>query len=135
MTYFWLNQPSGLITFGHYTYFKQMLTSTKTSLQRAKRQDITYVGAALRRRPLQLSLLLDKGLVFSPTGLDLTTLYPRMFQKSNQQKTQQVQTRMIVHPMMTAGQKQFSPCPTLERAATVDSTEVVNSSRNLRASR
>ena len=37
--------------------------------------------------------------------------------------------------MMIAGQKQLNPCPTLERAATVDSTEVVNSSRNLRASR
>ena len=81
ITYFWLNQPSGLATFGYDTYFKQMLRSTKTSLPRAKRQDITDVRAAPRRRPLQLSLLLDKGLVFSPTDLDLTTLYPPTFQK------------------------------------------------------
>ena len=32
-------------------------------------------------------------------------------------------------------QKQLSPCQALERAATMDSTEVVNSSTNLRASR
>ena len=95
-TYFWLKQSSSLTTFGHDTYFKQMMTSMKTSLRRAKRQDITYVRAAPRRRPLQLSLLLDKGLVFRPTGLDLTTFYPPTFQKSIQQKTQRVQRRMIV---------------------------------------
>ena len=42
---------------GHDTYFKPMLTSTETSLRRTKRQDINYVRAAPRRRPLQLSLL------------------------------------------------------------------------------
>ena len=37
--------------------------------------------------------------------------------------------------MMIAGQKQLNPCPIWERAATVDSTEFLNYSRNLRASR
>ena len=37
-------------------------------------------------------------------------------------------------PMMIAGQKQLNHGPILERAATVDSTEFVNSSRNIRAS-
>ena len=31
---------------GHDTYFEQMLASTETSTPTAKRQDITYVGAA-----------------------------------------------------------------------------------------
>ena len=38
-------------------------------------------------------------------------------------------------PMMIAGQKQLKPCPIFERAATVESTEVVNCSKKLRASR
>ena len=38
-------------------------------------------------------------------------------------------------PMTMAGQKQLNPCPILERAATVDSTEFVNSSKKFRASR
>ena len=37
--------------------------------------------------------------------------------------------------MMIAGQKQPNLCPIFERAATVDRTKVVISSKNLRASR
>ena len=61
---------------GRDTYFKQMLPSTETSLRTAERQDITYVRAAPRRRPLQLSLLLNEGLVLRPATLDLTALHP-----------------------------------------------------------
>ena len=73
-----------------------MLTSMKTSLREAKGQDITYVRVAPRRKPLRQSLLLDKGLVFNPRGLDLTALHPPTFQKPIQQQTQQMQRRMIV---------------------------------------
>ena len=73
-----------------------MLTSTETSLRGAKRQDITYVRAAPRRRPLQLSLLLNEGLIFRPASLDLTALDPSTIQKTIEQKTQQTQWRMIV---------------------------------------
>ena len=73
-----------------------MLTSTETSLRGRKRQDFTYVRAAPRRRPLQLSFLLNKGLVFRPASLDLTALDPSMIQKTIEQKTQQMQWRMIV---------------------------------------
>ena len=96
MTYFSLNQPSSLTTFGYDTHFNEMLTSTKTSLRRGKRQDITYVRAAPRRTPLQLSLLLNEGLVFRPRGLYLTALHPPTFHKPIQQQTQQMQRRMIV---------------------------------------
>ena len=81
---------------GHDTYFKQMLRSTETSLRGAKRQDITYVRAAPRWRLLQLSLLLNKGLVFRPASLDLTVLDPPRIQKTIEKKTQQIQCRMIV---------------------------------------
>ena len=79
---------------GHNTYNKQMLASTKTSLQGAKRQDVTYVRAAPRWRPFQLSLLLDKGLVLRPTCLNFSALDPPPFLKSIQQKTKQMQRRV-----------------------------------------
>ena len=81
---------------GHDTYFKQMLTRTETSLQTAERQDITYVRAAPRWRPLQLSLLLDERLVFRPASLDLTALDPSALQKTIEQLTQQMQWCMVI---------------------------------------
>ena len=112
-----------------------MLASTITSLRRAKPQDINNVRAVLRRRPLQLLLLLDKGLVFSPTGLNLTSFDPPSFQKPIHQRSSRCSGLWSSPPMMIAGQKQLNPCPIMEQAATVDSTELVNSSRSLRASR
>ena len=75
-----------------------MLTSTKTSLWRAKRQEITYVRAAPRRRQLQLSLLLKEGLIFSPASLDLTVPDPSTIQTTIYQKTPQMQWRIVVSP-------------------------------------
>ena len=43
-----------------------------------------------------------------------------------------MQWRAVDPSMMMAGQEQLNPCPILERAATVDSTELVNSPKNLR---
>ena len=51
MTYFWLNQSSGLTTFGHDTFVKQMLTTTKTSLQRAQRQALAQRTGIQPDRP------------------------------------------------------------------------------------
>ena len=73
-----------------------MLASTETSLRGTEQQDITYVRAAPRPRPLRLSLLLNKGLVFRPASLDLTDLDPSMIHKTIEQKTKQMQWRMIV---------------------------------------
>ena len=75
-----------------------MLTSTETNLRGTKRQDITYVREAPRRRPLQLSLLLNEGLVFRPASLDLNVLDPSTIQKTIEQKIQEMQWRMIVTP-------------------------------------
>ena len=81
---------------GHDTYYKQMLVSTKTSPQRAKRQEVTYVRAAPRWKPIRLSLLLNQGLVFSPTSLNIIAFDPPPFQKPIQQKTKQMQRRVVV---------------------------------------
>ena len=82
---------------GHDTYFKQMLASTNTRLQRAKLRYVTYVRAAPRWKPLQLSFLLDKRLVLSPTNLNLTVPDPLPFQEPIQKKIKQMQRRMVVH--------------------------------------
>ena len=112
-----------------------MLTSTETSLRGTKRQDITYVRAALRRRPLQLSLLLNKGLVFNrQASISLTLTHP-WSKRPSSRRLSRCSGAWYSPPMMIAGQKQLNPCPIFERATTVDNTEVVNSSKNLRASR
>ena len=69
---------------GYDTYFIQVLTSAKTSLSRTERQDVTYVRAAPRGRPLQLPLFLNKGLVLSPARLNLAPLGPALLQQSIQ---------------------------------------------------
>ena len=73
-----------------------MLPGTETSLRTAERQDITYIRAAPRRRPLQLSLLLNEGLVLGPASLDLAALHPSTLQKTIEQETQHMQGRMFV---------------------------------------
>ena len=47
-TYLRLQQSQGSTIFGNDTYFKRMLASTKTSLRRAKQQNVTYVRAVPR---------------------------------------------------------------------------------------
>ena len=73
-----------------------MVASTVTSLQNAKQQDVIYVTAVHRWRPLQLSLLFDKRLVFSPTSLNLSATDPPPFQKSVEQKNKQMKRRVVV---------------------------------------
>ena len=67
-------------------------------------------------------------------SISLPFFHPRSKSPSNKRPSR-CRGAWLSPPMMITGQKQLSPCPTLEGAATVDSTEVVNSSRNLRASR
>ena len=89
-------QQSEVFTFWSRYIFKQMLARMKTSLQKAKRQDVNYVRAPLCSRLLQLLLLFDKGLVFSPISLNLTFFDPPPFQKPIQQKTKKMQRRVVV---------------------------------------
>ena len=67
-------------------------------------------------------------------SISLPFIHPRSKSPSNNRPSR-CRGAWLSPPMIIAGQKQLSPHPTLERAATVDSTEVVNSSRNPRASR
>ena len=110
-----------------------MLKSTETSLRGTKRQDITYVKAAPRRRPLELSLLLNEGLVFRQASLNLIALHPSTIQETIEQKTQQMQWRMIVSSDDDRRAETAQALSNLRRGS--HSQEIVNSSKNLRASR
>ena len=46
---------------GQDTYFKQMMASTETNLQRTKRQDVTYVRVGPLERPLRCGCSSTKG--------------------------------------------------------------------------
>ena len=80
----------------HDTYFKLVLMSAETSLHGAKRPDVSYVGVAPRWRPFQLSLLLYKGVVLSPTSLSPAASDPPIFQKPIEQHARQMKRRMVV---------------------------------------
>ena len=64
----------------------------------------------------------------------LPLIHPRSKNPSNKRPSR-CTGAWLSPPMTIAGGKQLNPCPILERAATVDSTEFVNSFRNLQASR
>ena len=83
----------------------------------------------------QLSLLLDKELVLSSKSFNLAVFDPPAFQKSIKRKTRQMERHVIIPANDGCTAKKLNPCPTLERVATVENTEFVNSSRILRASR
>ena len=70
---------------GYDTYFIQVPTSAETSLCRKEWQDVTYVRAAPRGRPLQLPLFLHKRLVLSPTRLNFAPLGPTLLQQPIQE--------------------------------------------------
>ena len=76
--------------FGYDTYFIQVPTSAKTSLRRTEWQDVTYVRAAPRGRPLQLPLHLHKWLVRSPARLNLATFGPTLLQQPIQEFVQEL---------------------------------------------
>ena len=71
--------------FGYNTYFIQVPTSAKTKLCRTEWQDVTYVRAAPRGRPLQLPLFLHRGLVLSPARLNHATLGPTLLKQPIQE--------------------------------------------------
>ena len=81
---------------GYHTYFIQVPTSAKTSLSRTERQDVTYVRAAPRGRPLQLPLFLHKGLVLSPTRLNFAPPGSTLLQQPIQELDEELQRSNIV---------------------------------------
>ena len=66
-------------------------------------------------------------------SISLLLTHPRTESPSNKRPSR-CSGAGLFPPMTIAGQKQLNPCPIMERAATVDSTDFVNSPRNLRAS-
>ena len=81
---------------GDNTYFIQVPTSSKSSLYRTNWQDVTYVRAAPRGRPLQLPLFLHKGLVLSPARLNLAPLGPTLLQQPIQEFVAKLERSNIV---------------------------------------
>ena len=67
-------------------------------------------------------------------SISLPLIHPRSRSPSNRRPSRCSGARSSL-PMMIAGQKQLNPSPILERAATAESSEFVNSSKNLRRSR
>ena len=70
--------------------------SAKTSLCRTKRQDVTFVRAALRGRPLQLPLFLHKGLVLSPARLNFAPPGPTLLQKLIQELFKKLERNDVI---------------------------------------
>ena len=127
------NQNNMLI--GYNTYFVEVLASTETNLCGTKRQDFTYIRAALRGRPLQLLLFLHKRLVFRPAHFKF---YPsgQPFCKSPFNSLLNSWKGATSSPPTTiAGQNQLKPCPITDLKATVDRTQITNSSTKRQASR
>ena len=78
---------------GHDTYFKQMLTSTETTCEEQNDRTSPMSGRLLVE---DRSSFLNERLVFRPASLDLTALDLSTTEKTIEQKTQQMQWRMIV---------------------------------------
>ena len=120
---------------GYDTYFIQVPTNAKTSLSRTERQDVTYVRAAPRGRPLQLPLFSNKGLVLSPARLNLAPLVQPFSSNPSKSLLKSCNGETSSPPTTIAGQKQLNPYPMTGRAATVERTQFKKSSRNQHASR
>ena len=73
-----------------------MPTSAKTGLCRKKWQDVTYVRAAPRGRPLQLPLFLHKGLVLSPARLKFAPPGPTLLQKTIQELVKKLERSHVI---------------------------------------
>ena len=119
----------------HNKNLKQMLASTETSLQRAKRQDVTYVRAARCRRTFPLPLLLAKDWYSARQASILLILIHPLSRSPSSSKLSRRSRAFSSPPMTIAGQKQLFPRPILDRAVTVEITEFVTSCRYCRAFR
>ena len=68
-----------------------------------------------------------------PASISLPLTHP-ISRSPSRSKPNRWKGAWLSPPVMIAGQKQLIPCPMLDRAATFDSAEFVNSSRNFRVS-
>ena len=135
MTYFWLNQPSGLTTFGHVHSLNRCWRARKPACEEQNDRISPMSGRLLveDRSSCRCSWTKD-WCSARQASISINFIHPRSKGPSSNRPSR-CRGAWLFPPLLIAGQKQLSPCPTLERAATVDSTEVLNSSRNLRASR
>ena len=81
---------------GRDTYFIQVPTSAETSLCRTEWQEVTYVRADPRGRPLQLPLFLHKGLVLGLARLNFAPLGPTLLQKAIQELVKKMERSDVI---------------------------------------
>ena len=81
---------------GHDTYFIQVPTNAKTSLCKAERQDVNYIRAPARGRPLQLPLFLHEGLLLSAARLNFAPLGPTPLQKPIQELVKKLERNDVI---------------------------------------
>ena len=81
-----------------------------------------------------LSLLVDGRVELSHCRFNFGPLNSTKFKQTIQQLPKEVESRIFVAPMTISGQKQLSPCPIGERAATVGRMVLTRSSRKRRQS-
>ena len=120
---------------GYDTFFIQVPTRAKTSLSRTERQDVTYVRATPRGRPLQLPLFCTKDWYSAQHASTLLPFVQLFSSSPSKSLLKSCKGATSSPPTTIAGQKQLKPCPMTERAATVDRTQLTKSSRNRPASR
>ena len=132
--YFRLHQSQISAIFGHDTYFEQKVArenqpaKSKTT-GRHPRQGESSLNSTSCRWSRRKDCYSSR-----QTSISLPLIHPRSKSPSHR-RSSWYSGAWSSPPMMIAVQKQLKPWPILERAATVDNTELVNYSRNLRASR
>ena len=120
---------------GYDENFIQVPTSARTSVSKTKRQDVTYVRAAPRGRPLQLLLFLAKDW-YSALNASFSLPLVQLFLSSpSKSLLKSCKGATSSPPITIAGQKHLKPCPMTERAATVERTQITKTSGNREASR
>ena len=93
------------------TYFVQVPTSAETSLSGTERQDVTYLWAAPRGRPLQLPLFSNKRLVLSPARFYLAPPDPASPQQPIHKLIEKLQRSNVVLTNHNCRAKTAQPLP------------------------
>ena len=114
------------------TYLVQMATSPKLWGQGG--QDVPYIRATPHGGAIKLPLVPHKRLIVSLAGLHSWVTDPTQLHEAIYELAEHVKMVIVIDPTTILGQKQLSPCPTSDRAATVDSTVLFSSSKNFGAS-
>ena len=107
-----------MISKDHNTNFVQIPPKTETRLAAECKNAVDWHTRSITTW-LHLSLLADKRVEFSLCRFNFGP-NPAKLKQPIQQLPKEVESRIIVTPMTSSRQKELRPCPTGERAATVE---------------